>query len=146
MPWWGWMITGTLLLGAELFGINAQFYLVFIGAAAVAVGLIEALGVGLPAWGQWLAFAVLCVIFMMAFRRRLYLRVHGQAVDDRLTLGDYITVPMRVDPGETCRVEYRGSSWNARNIDDQPIESGSSAELCRIDGLTLHVRNPRITQ
>ena len=48
MPWWGWMIVGAILLGAELMVIDAQFYLVFLGLAAMAVGLADLTGVGGP--------------------------------------------------------------------------------------------------
>jgi hypothetical protein len=33
MPWWGWMVIGALLLGAELMVIEAEFFLVFIGVS-----------------------------------------------------------------------------------------------------------------
>ena len=39
MSWWGWIIAGAILLGAELSFVSAQFYLVFIGSAAILVGL-----------------------------------------------------------------------------------------------------------
>jgi len=39
MTWWGWVIAGAILLGAELSFVSAQFYLVFIGSAAILVGL-----------------------------------------------------------------------------------------------------------
>ena len=39
MSWWGWIIAGAILLGAELTFVNAQFYLVFVGSAAILVGL-----------------------------------------------------------------------------------------------------------
>ena len=44
MTWWGWIIAGAILLGAELAFVSAQFYLVLIGSAAILVGL--AVGVG----------------------------------------------------------------------------------------------------
>ena len=34
MTWWGWMILGAVMLGAELFAVDAQFYLVFLGVSA----------------------------------------------------------------------------------------------------------------
>ena len=37
MQWWTWMILGILLLATELFAIDAQFYLVFLGAGALVV-------------------------------------------------------------------------------------------------------------
>ena len=38
MPFWGWIVVGAALLGAETV-VNAQFYLVFLGGAALATGL-----------------------------------------------------------------------------------------------------------
>jgi hypothetical protein len=37
MPFWGWIVAGALLLGAETV-VDAQFYLVFLGSAAVLTG------------------------------------------------------------------------------------------------------------
>ena len=45
----------------------------------------------------------------------------------------------RLEPGQSGRVEYRGSSWNARNTGAAPIEAGGEAVIARVDGLTLHV-------
>jgi membrane protein implicated in regulation of membrane protease activity len=43
-------------------------------------------------------------------------------------------------PGNSCRIEYRGSGWTALNIGDQVIPSGGAARIDSIDGLTLRVR------
>jgi membrane protein implicated in regulation of membrane protease activity len=144
MPWWGWMIVGAALLGAEMFVIDAQFYLVFFGIAAAVVGLAGLAGMALPDWVQWLAFAVLSIVSMLAFRQRFYekLRRPGGQLDERLTLGDRIRLPARLSPGDTCRVDYRGSSWSASNIGDTAIESGGDAEIVAVDRLTLRVRRP----
>lgn len=144
MPWWGWVITGTVLFGAEMFGISAQFYLVFLGAAAIAVGLIGALGIALPDWAQWLAFALLAIACMVAFRERVYRRFRGAdgVVDTPLTVGASIRVPETLAPGASCRVDYRGSTWSARNIDLQTLDAGTEAEVAEVAGLTLHLRHP----
>ena len=34
MAWWSWMVLGAVLLAAELFAVDAQFYLVFLGVSA----------------------------------------------------------------------------------------------------------------
>ena len=39
MEWWAWITVGAILLGSELTFVNAQFYLVFIGGAALLVGV-----------------------------------------------------------------------------------------------------------
>lgn len=142
MPWWGWLVVGAALLAVEMFVLDAQFYLVFLGVSAAIVGLFGLAGVGLPDWGQWLLFAALSLITMVAFRKRVYELVRGRtgAVEERLTLGDSVLIPMRLDPGQTCRVDYRGSSWTARNVGEAGIEAGKEAVISNIDGLTLHVR------
>jgi hypothetical protein len=142
MPWWGWLVVGALLLGVEMFVLDAQFYLVFLGIAAAIVGLFGLTGVELPQWAQWLLFAALALIAMIAFRKRVYELVRGRtgAVRERLTLGDRVTIPTRLDPGQTCRVDYRGSSWSARNIGSASIEGGREAVIASVDGLTLLVQ------
>jgi len=142
MPWWAWIVLGIGLLGVEMFLIDAQFYLVFIGLAAALVGLLGLVGVEIPQWAQWLAFGALAVIAMVVFRRRVYELVRGSAgqVEERLTVGDRVLVATRLEPGQTGRVEYRGSSWAARNTGAQAIEAGREAVIAQVDGLTLHVK------
>ena len=48
MTWWAWMILGAVLFGAELFAIDAQFYLVFLGLSAAIVGLMSLVGIAMP--------------------------------------------------------------------------------------------------
>ena len=35
MEWWAWIAAGAILLGSELAFVDAQFYLVFVGASAL---------------------------------------------------------------------------------------------------------------
>jgi membrane protein implicated in regulation of membrane protease activity len=142
MPWWGWLVAGAVLLAVEMSVIDAQFYLVFLGVAAALVGLLGLAGLDWPQWAQWLTFAALAVLAMVGFRRRVYELVRGRTgiVEQALTLGDRVVIPARLEPGQTCRVQYRGSSWTARNVDELPIDAGREAVIARVDGLTLHVR------
>ncbi len=142
MPWWGWLIAGAILLAFEMFVLDAQFYLVFMGIAAAIVGLLGLAGLELPSWGNWLTFAVLSLVAMVTFRRRVYQLVRRRTgkVEERLTLGDRVVIPTLLAPGESCRVEYRGTSWTARNVDQVELEAGKEATIAHIDGLTLHVR------
>ena len=143
MPWWGWLVIGAMLLGVEMFVLDAQFYLVFLGVSAAIIGLIGLAGVDWPQWAQWLTFAALSLITMVAFRKRVYELVRGRtgAVEERLQLGDRVVIPTRLEPGQSCRVDYRGSSWTARNVDDAGIDAGVEAVIARVDGLTLHVKS-----
>ena len=141
MPWWGWLVAGVALLAIEMFVIDAQFYLVFLGASAALVGLLGLAGLAMPEWVEWLTFAVLAIFAMVAFRRRLYelMRRQDAPVEERVNTGDLVMVPTRLEPGQTCRVDYRGSSWNARNAGGNAIEAGTEARISSVDGLTLHL-------
>lgn len=142
MPWWGWIVLGGLLLGAEMFAIDAQFYLIFIGVAALSVGLVELLGVAMPEWVQWLMFAGLSVTFMVLFRGRLYGKLRGNIPDmaDHME-GKRVLITEDLAPGAQCRVAHRGTNWTAQNIGQTPITSGTNAQIASVDGLTLHVSN-----
>ena len=141
MSWWSWMIFGVLLFAAELFAVDAQFYLVFLGAGAVAVGLTMLIGVELSQSLQWILFALLSIAFMFTVRRKLYDMLRGQAADvDTTGAGETIRIAEELAPGQTCRTEFRGTTWNAENVADVAIHAGDAARIVTVVGLTLHVR------
>lgn len=141
MTWWGWMILGAILLGAELFAVDAQFYLVFLGVSAAIVGLGTLLGISIPEWGQWLAFAILSLTFFFTFRRMLYEKIRGGGVGYREPLsGVSLTVAEELAAGSEGRAQYRGSDWTIRNVGDAAIGAGQRARVVEVDGLTLHVK------
>jgi membrane protein implicated in regulation of membrane protease activity len=140
MTWWGWTIAGAILLGAELAFVNAQFYLVFIGSAAILVGLAT-LGLPLAPWVQWALFAALAILSMLLFRSRVYQRFHGTmpTVNTGPT-GGLIRLQVALGAGESCQAEYGGSFWTVRNDSDTTIPSGSRARIVNVRALTLLVR------
>jgi membrane protein implicated in regulation of membrane protease activity len=140
MPVWAWLVMAAMLLSAEMFLVDAQFYLVFFGVAAAIVGVLGYVGIALPEAGQWLLFALLSVVAMLTFRKRLYERLRKPVGDMPGTFspGDRVQLSETLAPGQSCRVEYEGSSWTARNIDQQPISGEVS--VAHIEGLTLMVR------
>ncbi len=140
MTWWAWMILGAVLLGAELFAVDAQFYLVFLGVSAAVVGLATLFGVVMPEWGQWLAFAIISLAFFLTFRKALYekLRSGGQGFENTIS-GDSVTVTDELEPGGKARAKYRGTEWTIRNVGETAISAGSRAKVVKADGVTLHV-------
>ena len=142
MAWWAWMIVAAIALAFEMFVLDAQFYLVFFGISAAIIGFLGLAGVNMPDWVQFLALSILAVTSMLTFRKRAYALVRNRTghVEEPLTIGDRVTVPVRLEPSQTCRVDYHGSSWTARNVDERPIEAGREAVIARIDGLILMVR------
>jgi inner membrane protein len=141
MQWWAWIAVGAILLGSELTFVNAQFYLVFVGASALVVGILALAGAATADWLQWLIFAALAVTSLLTFRGRVYERMRRTLPVMRSgPAGEIVTLPLELPPGETCRLEHRGSSWSAINAGEAVIAAGSRARVERVDGLTLVVR------
>ena len=137
---WQWLVLGALLLGAEMFVVDAQFYLVFMGVASVVVGVLAWAGLLNSFALQWLLFAVLCLATMVGFRRKLYekIRQPRDSLPDALGIGEHVQLPASLLPGHSCRVEYRGTTWTAHNVDQ--AELSGEVMIAAVHGLTLNVR------
>ena len=142
MEWWSWCILGVVLLGIELFAVDAQFYLVFAGLAAIIVGLLGLVGIDLPLWAQWLSFTVIALATMFTVRKQIYALLMSKPTLGKIStdLDKRVVVTQELAPGKSCRIEYRGSGWTAVNVGERPIAAGAPARIDSIDGLTLHVR------
>ncbi len=141
MSWWGWTIAGAILLGAELAFVDAQFYFVFIGSAAIGVGLAMLAFPPLQPWGQWALFAVLAIVSMVGFRSRIYAKLRGRGHPVRTgPPGGIITLQVPLAPGESCQAEHAGSYWTLCNDSTSLLPSGSRVQVAGTRGLTLLVR------
>ncbi len=147
MPWWGWFVIGVVLMLAELVAVDAAFYLIFVGVAAVITGTLLLIIPTLSVSVQWICFAVLALATMVLFRQRLYTRFRGGAMGyTDPTLGARIRLDNDLAPGSTARVSYRGSTWTARNIGPGLIPGGTDARVAATQGLELQVTGPQDAQ
>jgi membrane protein implicated in regulation of membrane protease activity len=138
---WLWLIGGVLLLIMEV--IAPGFFLVFIGAAAIATGLFTVLfGFGLAA--QLALFALYAVIAVMLGRRFYANRTHDSAdplLNDRggRLVGRVVTVVEPVDD-HGGRVRVGDSVWSARG---GPAAAGERVRITGVDGNCLQVEVDR---
>lgn len=140
MPWWVWLAVGVVLVGIEVAMVDLAFYLVLLGAAAIGVGIFEAAGADLPAWGQWLLYAVLAVAGMFLLRERLHQRLRGSARGfDNSASGTIVDVDEEVAPGLETRVALRGTRWTATNVGTSTIAAGAKARIVASEGTALHI-------
>jgi len=143
MIWWQWCVLGALLLGAEI-AIDAEFYLVFLGISAVAVGLIGLTPVALPMWGQWAAFSFFSVSALLLFRSRIYNKIRGQTPELKEGVaGEVAIMNELIAPGEIGNATLRGAVWQARNVGSEPLAAGSRAVVEETKGLLISVRAER---
>lgn len=140
MAWWSWLILGVVLFGAEMIAVDAQFFLVFLGLSAAAVGLLELIGINMPGWVQWTVFAALSLITMFTFRKSLYLKIRGNVPGFKDGLeGEYIVIPVDLAAGGHGRASLRGAEWTVVNDGGTNISAGARVKVLRNEGLTLHV-------
>lgn len=141
MIWWLWVLLGLALLILEV-ATPTGFVLLFFGISSILVGLIVALGLGGPAWLQWLLFSAISVTSVLALRRPLnerFQRRDGVPAVDAL-VGD-LAIPIEEIPaGAVGKAELRGSSWSVRNLHDASVTRGQRCRVERVEGLTLHIR------
>ena len=129
-PGWLWMIGGVLLLIAEI--IAPGFFLVFIGAAALATGAFTLL-FGMPLAYQMILFAIYALVAVMIGRKGYANQATDSSdplLNDRAArlIGRSVTVIEAVDE-HSGRVRVGDSEWSARG------GPGSAGERVRITGV-----------
>ena len=143
MPWWGWIVCGVVLLVGEMVA-DAQFYLIFLGVAAVIVGLLGFAGLSGGIAMQWAIFGVLAVVLLVGFRARVYGRLRGTggsaAPGYNDIVGEIATVRSDIGPGVLGRAELRGSNWTARNVGTGVLHDGDRVEVVKVAGLVIDIR------
>jgi hypothetical protein len=142
MTWWAWMILGAVFFGAELFAIDAQFFLVFLGLSAALVGVLELVGVSMSEWAEWLTFATIALISMFTFRKVLYEKIRGNVPGfSEGVVGEYLVIPVDLESGRQTRASFRGSDWTVVNDGGSNIAGGTRVKILRSESLTLYVSN-----
>jgi len=139
MAWWSWVLFGVVLLGVELFAPGGLFAL-FLGVAALAVGIMVALGAGGPAWLQWALFSLLSIALVALVRGRLRGVLAARSSPVGSVLGEVAVLTTDLPPQGVGRAELRGSTWEARTEERGGLARGRRCRVERVEGLTLWVR------
>ena len=134
--WWVWIVLGLLFLFAEAF-LPAKFYVLFFGLGAIAVGLLALVGLAGPFWAQELLFVFLSIGALVLFRTKLLERVRGTPEEVDNMVGEMVLCLNWIAPGETGKVELRGTVWSAKNFGTMALEQDRRYPVLAIDGLTI---------
>lgn len=141
MEWWGWAIAGFLLLGAEVM-VPADFFLFFLGLAALIVSGLSAVGLFAAPWAEWLTFALLAITLLGVIRQRIMRRLATETTRADLdeVVGGKAIATSNLGLQERGKVDMRGTSWSALNVGSEPISAGEQCVVEAVDGLELHVK------
>jgi hypothetical protein len=142
MAWWVWAMAGLLLLAAETF-VPVDFFVFFLGVAALGVAAITAAGGVATASGQLLWFSILTVGALVGLRRPLLARIRRAGPDHASTstlVGESAVLLEELAPGAVGKAELRGTTWSARHDGGEALARGRRCRVTRVEGLTLWVR------
>ncbi|HEX6218380.1 MAG TPA: NfeD family protein [Sphingomicrobium sp.] len=140
-PGWLWAIGGLILLIAEI--VAPGFFLIFIGAAAIATGIFTLLfDLGLAP--QLILFVIYTAVAVM-IGKRWYAQPHDGDQDHSLNdparriVGRVVTVVEAVD-AHGGRVRLGDGEWSARG---GPAAVGDKVTITAVDGNCLTVEAVR---
>jgi hypothetical protein len=142
MTWWVWLVAGLVLFALEA-ASGGSFYLVFFGAGAVVVGLLDLAGWHLSELPAGLLFVSISVIALLLFRKPLLARFQRGIPTHKVDglAGQMAKALEDIPVGGRGTAELRGSSWTAENIGGAPILRDSRCHVDRVEGLTLYLRS-----
>ena len=134
-----WLIVGIALFIIEM--LTGTFFLLVLGVAAMAGGITGWLGGGF--WLQACVaslLAVIGVILVHNYRRRA---AHAPAMAS-FDVGQPVTFEQWVSQNDgMARVNYRGTTWDARVSAGQPPAPGTILYIQTVEGSLLNISDVR---
>ena len=138
-----WLIVGLLLVAVEL--MTGTFYLLIIGIAALIASLIAFLGQ--PVWMQALVAAIAAIagsVLVHCYHRVVNATSPKDVSND---VGETVTVESWVsEPQRLARVRYRGTTWDAEVIGNDPVALDAMLYVVATEGSRLKVSPTRLTR
>lgn len=127
-----WVIAGFALILVEL--ITGTFYLLVIGLAALAGGLVAWLNK--PFWMQAAAAVIVAVAGVMAIHRKRAAKPGQSAGSSAIDVGQMVKLESWISEADGyARVHYRGALWDARVSGNRP--AGDVYFIHGVDGNVL---------
>ena len=136
-----WAAAGLFLLVCEF--MVPGVFLMFFGIGALVSAFITWLCPALPSAWQWVVFAVVSLATLLVLRNRMKRVFTGRttysadAIDDDFT-GRTAIARTPINPGDTGKIELRGTEWEA--VSSEQIPAGAKVVVVSRDGLQLNVR------
>ena len=139
MTWWLWEVLGLALAAIEL-ATPGGFFVIFFGVSAIVIGALVLAGLVVTAWIQWALFTVMAVVALRLFRQPLLARIQVREKDNVDSLiGEVAVAVADIPPGGHGRVEFRGTTWSARNVGPTSLSAGRRSRVVAVQGLTLDI-------
>lgn len=135
---WVWLAAGALLMAAEL--AVPGLVVVFLGMAAIVVGLGRWAGLWDSAMGSLTAWFILSIVMLVALRSLVARWLPGESTveptdEDTAALGSIVEVVTQVNAtDQSGRIRFQGTSWPAISLKGV-IPPGAKVRLLARDNL-----------
>lgn len=134
-----WLTAGICLLVIEM--MSGTFVLMFLSLGCFAAAMADYLGS--TELNTEVAIGVaISLLGLVIWRKTLQKRLTKQ-ISVSSDIGKEIVVDQETLPGQSSRISYQGTTWNAVSVDSEVIKSGQPAQIVGIDGNSLLIRNLR---
>lgn len=131
-----WVVLGTCLLVAEM--VSGTFFLLFLSLGAFSASLAGILGLtSFPL--QIVVCGLVSALGFLLLKKPLQKKMLKSAAI-QLDLGKTIIVDTALSPGQTTRISYQGSTWDARNEGAQSLIPGETALIVGTDSHLLLIK------
>jgi membrane protein implicated in regulation of membrane protease activity len=134
LPWLVWFLAGIAIMLAEL--AVPGFVIIFFGLGCWGAAIVAVFAPGAYS-AQVTVFLIVSVASLMTLRKvamRVFVgRSEGAETEDlgNVPVGAKITLDQDLEAGQTGRVRFRGTMWDA--VSEDRIPAGSEAEITGVD-------------
>ncbi|MCI5064249.1 NfeD family protein [bacterium] len=143
MPYWIWLTIGVSCFIFELF-LPFDFFLFFIGAAALVTGGGVAIGLLEPLSWQMLCFALLTPLFLFSLRSPLKNKLLQGAPSLESDLENaLVEVLDEIPPGARGKGSLRGTQWTVENRSGEILRAGEHYQVHSSHGTRLVVQTEK---
>jgi membrane protein implicated in regulation of membrane protease activity len=134
-----WGAAGLLFILADV--VFGTFFVIFLGAGALATAILLWSGISLSSTNQWLVFAAVSALGVVLLRKKLMLWF-GPSSEERFEehKGQTVLVTENVTPAKPGKVKYRGAEWQSATNNDDSFVEGENAIITHLDGIVVYIR------
>jgi membrane protein implicated in regulation of membrane protease activity len=141
MNWWIWILLG-VALGIGEMAIPGTLFLIFFALASLVVGIVSTIFLDISLTSQLIIFGLSSVILLVLLRPTIIARLNREdkVKEHPIEVGQKGVCICDIPRGSQGRIELAGSTWQALNVGDSDLKTGSHVLVVDRKGLLIEVQ------
>lgn len=141
---WFWWVLGIVLLLAEF--IFPGLIVMFIGLSSLTVALLNYYEIVPQVYHHFMLWFSLSILYCFSLRFIVIKLYPGDfeiknTIEDVEAIGTIVEVLKDVTPNKQGRIRYSGTTWSAKCLSNEIINSGTKAEIIGRENLTFIIKH-----